>query len=168
MRMRLVRPTWLLCVAAGTVAMTSPLSTGAQSRLPAAHERALTDTLAGFVRRMGELLARRDADGATALYGRPQTLVHIENGVIIPWRELEPQMRQYLTTVSSNPVSIVGDPRVIVLGRDVAVVWAVHRFAGNATVPRHDGVWTAVLERREGRWRIVHSHGSDVPAQKTR
>jgi ketosteroid isomerase-like protein len=116
------------------------------------------DTLRALAFRMADLLRRRDAEGALSLYGDTARFVHVENGEVIPWERLSTMMRTYLATVDSNPVSIVGNPVVLVLNRTAAVVYLTHRFGG---ARGHDGVWTGVLRRESEGWKIVHSHSSD-------
>jgi ketosteroid isomerase-like protein len=111
---------------------------------------------------MAELLRVRDADGVIALYGDTARFVHVDNGEIVPWSRLAPMMRTFFATARENPITVVGEPGVVVMGRDHAVVVVVHRAQRQGEAP-HEGVWTGVLHRDGGKWRIVHSHSSDRP-----
>ena len=110
---------------------------------------------------MAALLRARNTDAVIRLYGDTVRFVHIENGNIIPWSQLSAMMRQYFATVTENPVSAVGEPGVLVIDRNTAIVWVVHRMGETDRGPAHEGTWSGVLRRIDGAWRIVHSHSSD-------
>jgi hypothetical protein len=152
------------------VALALSFSATARAQdLTATHARALEDSLREFGVRMKDLLRARDTERVIALYGRPDTFVHLENGHIMTWPALESAMRTYFSSVRENDVDIVGAPVVQLLDRNHAVLYMTHRFtpsAGYAGRGGHEGVWTGVLERLDGKWRIVHSHSSDNPAPR--
>lgn len=55
---------------------------------------------------------------------------------------------------------------VDVLDRDAAVITAqytVPHYTGEGRAHVIGGVWTAVWQRRDGRWQIIHEHLSDMP-----
>jgi ketosteroid isomerase-like protein len=131
------------------------------SRRDAREGRALSDSLRGFVLRMGDLLRARNAAEVIALYGDTTRFVHVENGTLMPWAQLAPLMRTFFAAAKSNPLTILGEPGVTVIDRNTAVVWAAHRFDASEGRPTHEGVWSAVLRRSAGGWKIVHSHSSD-------
>lgn len=59
-----------------------------------------------------------------------------------------------------------GEIQVDVLGRDAAVMTAsytVPHWTAEGAPHVIGGVWTAVWQRREGRWEITHEHLSDLP-----
>jgi hypothetical protein len=133
---------------------------GGEANMGEIHRAALTDSLGRHAEEMLATLRRMDAPGLAAMYGRTETFVHADNGKEIPWSLLEPQMRQYLAAATENDVRWLRPPKVLVLGENAAVIWGVHRVRSDGD--SHDGVWTGVLERIGGEWRIVHSHSSDV------
>jgi len=121
----------------------------------------LADSLRALAFRMVDMLRNRDATGTIALYGDPAHFVHIDNGNVIPWSQLSVMMTSYLATAKSNPVSVIGEPGVTIIDRSNAVVYVTHHVDANEGRQAHDGVWTGVLHRFAGGWRIVHSHSSD-------
>jgi len=123
----------------------------------------LADTLRAFATDMVARLRALDANGVIRLYGDTTRFVHVDNGVVIPWGELSRMMRTFFATAKSNPVEVVGEPDVMLIDRNTAVVYATHRFAGTAEIPAHQGVWTGVLRRGADGWRVEHSHSSDRP-----
>ena len=121
----------------------------------------VADSIRSFAFRMVGLLRARDTEGVLALYGDRSTFVHVEDGVARTWPELERGIRQYFARVTENPISVVGKPGVVLLGPDAAVLYVVHRLEDRPGAPGHEGIWTGVLRREGGDWRIVHSHSSD-------
>lgn len=121
----------------------------------------LADSLRAAAHQMVDLLRNRDAGGVIALYGDTLHFVHVEDGNIIPWSRLAAMMRSYLDSVTSNPLSVVGEPGVTIIDADNAVLYVTHRFEGGQDRESHVGVWTGVLHRFADGWKIVHSHSSD-------
>ena len=125
--------------------------------------RAMEDTLQQFAIRVERAMQLANADSILTLYGRPDVFVNIEDGEPVPHARMEQEIRDYASDVASSPVRWLERPVVIVLNRDAAVLYGRHRFEGLPGIPAHTGIWTAVLQRIDGQWRIVHAHGSDVP-----
>jgi ketosteroid isomerase-like protein len=83
---------------------------------------------------------------------------------------IEIGLRTFWDNVGKNmrdPKWTWGEMHVDVLARDAAVVTATYRVPH--LTPRGEGhvfagAWTAVFQRRDGRWVIVQEHLSDVPA----
>jgi ketosteroid isomerase-like protein len=121
----------------------------------------LADSLRAFAVDMGATLRALDIDGVIRLYGDTTQFVHVDNGVVIPWRELSRMMREFFRTAKSNPVDVIGEPGVTLIDRNTAAVYVSHRFGATAHGPAHEGVWTGVLKRGPNGWRIMHSHSSD-------
>jgi hypothetical protein len=76
---------------------------------------------------------------------------------------------QYVGQNMRDPQWVWRDVHVDVLSRDAAVVTASY------TIPHHTpagrphtiaGAWTAVFQRRNGRWVVVQEHLSDVPVSE--
>ena len=147
------------------------LSVGSAASLPAqqltrVEERALADTLVRFGREMVAAVRARNIERTLSFYGRPREFVQIENGVRVGWPELERRMREFMGAVKENRLEWIGDPSVLILGRDAAVLVGRHAFSGidaqGRPIPAHCGEWTGVLQRIDGAWRVVHSHSSDA------
>jgi ketosteroid isomerase-like protein len=149
----------LALIAAGPVALQA-------QQLSPPHEPGLADTLVQFARDMVAAVRARDVARTVSFYGRPGEFVHIENGQVVRWRDLEQQMRSFMGSIKENRLEWVGAPRVLVLSRDAAVVFGRHSFSGidgrGKAIRPHDGEWTGVLQRIGGRWKVVHSHSSDA------
>jgi hypothetical protein len=145
------------------LAVASPSAAAhAQAAAPAGRAAGpLADSLRAFAHRMAELLRNRDVEGTLGLYGDTSAFIHVDNGRIIPWTELSATVRRYLSTATSNPVSVVGEPGVTIADADNAVLYVTHHFDTTGGHPAHGGVWTGVLHRSREGWRIVHSHSSD-------
>lgn len=130
-------------------------------RAPMRVEGPVADSLRAWAVQMGALLRARSVDAVIALYGDTAHFVHIDNGAIIPWSQLSPMMRTYLGSAAENPISVVGEPGVVLINRNTAVVYVMHHVDSTAGRPGHDGVWTGVLHRDRTGWKIVHSHSAD-------
>ena len=159
-----MRAVWILGVP--VVLLAHPLSRLSAQRATGPQ----ADNARAFAVRMVSLLRARDAAAVVALYGDTTHYVHVENGVVIPWSQLSQMMRTYLATATSNPLRIIGEPGVTVIDANTAVVYVTHHFDPLEGRPAHDGVWTGVLHRDGGAWKVVHSHSSDrspsEPAQR--
>lgn len=143
------------------------------SRVSAAQRTAITDTLrtlivnAYDITRPGDAVAR-----LMSLYPAQGRVVSANGGQFTTSRDsLESGIRAFWENVGRNmrdPVWQWGPMQVDVLSPDAAVVTATYR------VPHHTpagmphviaGAWTAVFQRRDGRWVIVQEHLSDRPAE---
>ena len=157
--MRVV-PMAMLACALGAIPLVARGQQGSQAETIGA-TGPLADSLRVYVKEMVVLLRERNVDAAIRLYGDTTRYVHVENGVMIPWRQLAYMMRTYLRTAKSNPLRLIGEPGVTVIDRNTAVVYAAHHFDATPEAPAHDGVWTGVLRRGPTGWLVVHSHSSD-------
>jgi hypothetical protein len=152
-----------------TLVVAVALVTGAPTLHAQALPRAtspLADTLRAFARNMGEIFRRMDIKATVALYGGYAHFVHVEDGNIETWPQLEKQMTEYFATAKSNPVSVVGEPGVIIMDANNAVLYVTHRMEASENRPAHIGVWSGVLHRYADGWKVVHSHSSDRPPQR--
>ena len=143
----------------------APVYGQASGSLPVRAEGPLADSLRAAAHRMIDLLRDRDTSGLIALYGDTLHFVHVEDGNIIPWPQLSTMMRSYLATVTSNPMSVIGEPGVTLIDQNTAVLYVTHRFEGSQGRDAHEGVWTGVLRRFAAGWKIIHSHSSDRTKQ---
>ena len=132
--------------------------------------RALTDTLASLVANAYRLSDGDAVMRIMSLYPERGEVVSAAGGRITTTRDsLDQSVRQFWEYVGANmrePRFIWRDVHVRPLGEDAAVLtgrYAIpHRTpAGRAHIIT--GAWTAVFERRDGRWVIVHEHLSDAP-----
>ena len=144
---------------------------GAES-MSAAQKAAITDTLRQLVASAYDFsTARGDAVGRfMSLYPDSGRVISAASGHITASRDtLEMQIREFWTNVGQNmrnPKWTWGETFVEVLSPDAAVLTATYRVPH--TTPAGEphvigGAMTAVFERRDGRWVIVHEHLSDAP-----
>ena len=140
-------------------------------RLSGAQEAAIADTLRQLVAAAYDFSKEGDAVGRLmSLYPDSGRVVSAASGRITASRDtLELQIREFWTNVGQN----MRDPRwtwehthIEVLSPDAAVLTATYRVPH--TTPHGDphvigGAMTAVFERRDRRWVIVHEHLSVAP-----
>jgi ketosteroid isomerase-like protein len=140
-----------------------------------ARRAAIADTLRTLITSAYDLSKPGDAVARLmSLYPDSGTIISASGGQLTTSRAaLEAGIRAFWDNVGRN----MREPRwnwdtmhVDVLGPDAAVVTAAYRVPH--LTPRGDphviaGAWTAVFERRGGRWMIVQEHLSDLPAAPT-
>jgi hypothetical protein len=155
----------------GVAALVS--CTGAESGAPTTTERAaIADTLRAMLISAYDLTKPGDAVARLmSLYPASGTVISASGGQISTSRDsLETGIRAFWDNVGKNmrnPKWTWGAMHVDVLARDAAVVTTTYRVPH--LTPRGDphviaGAWTAVFQRRAGKWVIVQEHLSDVPA----
>jgi ketosteroid isomerase-like protein len=137
-----------------------------------AQRTAIADTLKGMLRSAYDLSRKDDAVARLmSLYPDSGVIVSASGGQITTSRaDLEAGIRAFWDNVGKNmrdPKWTWDEMRVEVLGRDAATVTTTYRVphltpAGQPHVIA--GAWTAVFERRGGRWVIVQEHLSDLQA----
>lgn len=137
----------------------------AAQHLTAPDRRQVEAELVEFMQAVASAMRSADAEQILSLYGRPDVFVNIEDGEVVPYERMAAEVREFTARVSGIDVRWVGEPRFVILDRDAAVIYGFHHFAGAEGFPAHTGVWTGVVQRIEGRWRIVHAHGSDASPQ---
>lgn len=120
----------------------------------------LADSLRAYAVRMGTMFHARDAEGVIALYADSARYVHIDNGIVSTRAQVVQRLRAGASSTAPNPVSFVGEPTVVLLGPDAAVVYYALRIDAVGGRPAREGIWTGALEREAGGWKIVHSHSS--------
>jgi ketosteroid isomerase-like protein len=138
----------------------------------AAQRAAIADTLRGLIVRAYDLHAPGDAVARLmSLYPTSGTVISASGGQITTTHDsLEAGIRAFWDNVGRNmrdPKWTWGPMHVEVLAPDAAVVTTTYQVPH--LTPRGDphtiaGAWTAVFQRRGGRWVIVQEHLSDVPA----
>ena len=144
------------------------------ARLSGAQEAAIADTLRQLVAAAYDFSKGGDAVGRLmSLYPDSGRVVSAASGRITASRDtLELQIREFWTNVGRNmqdPKWTWGQTHVEVLSPDAAVLTATYRVPH--MTPHGEphvigGAMTAVFERRDGRWVIVHEHLSDAPARQ--
>jgi hypothetical protein len=139
---------------AGQHAPTSAAKTGATGPM--------ADSVRAFIREMAVLLRERKSDEVVALYDTVG-FMHVDDGVVTSWAEMAKSMRTFFATAKSNPVRIVGEPGVVIVDRNSAVVVVDHTTEPVPGQQAHDGIWTGVLRRGATGWKIAFSHSSDRP-----
>lgn len=135
---------------------------------------AISDTLRGLIVNAYDLSRPGDAVARLmSLYPATGTVVSASGGQVSTSRDsLEAGIRAFWDNVGRNmrdPKWMWGAMHVDVLSPDAAVVTSTYRVPH--LTPRGEphviaGAWTAVFQRRGGRWVIVQEHLSDVPAMQ--
>ena len=120
----------------------------------------MADSIRAFAHQMATLLRERKSTEVIALYDTVG-FIHIDDGVITPWADLAKSMRTFFATAKSNPVRIIGQPGVVIVDRNSAVVYVDHTTEAVQGQQAHDGIWTAVLRRGANGWKIAFSHSTD-------
>jgi uncharacterized protein (TIGR02246 family) len=157
----------LLCAAAGEACAPADHST-----VTTKERDAIADTLQRMIRAAYDLKKPGDAVARLmSLYPESGPVVSASGGRVSTSRDtLAAGIRAFWENVGRNmrdPDWQWGAMHVDVLAPDAAVITTTYRVphrtpAGEAHVIA--GAWTAVFQRRGGRWVIVQEHLSDVPA----
>jgi predicted small lipoprotein YifL len=165
-RSRMVRAALLLITLAGC-------GRSGGGSLSTIERAAVADTLRSLLMSAYDLSRPGDAVGRLmSLYPAKGPVVSASGGLVSVSRDsLEAGIRAFWENVGRNmrqPKWEWGQMHVDVLSRDAAVVTTTYRVPH--LTPRGEphviaGAWTAVFQRREGRWVIVQEHLSDVPAE---
>ena len=160
-----------LCVA-GYVAGLAACAPTSGATLTDAQRAAIADTLETMIRSAYDLSKPGDAVARLmSLYPTSGPVISASGGRVSTSRDtLAAGVRAFWENVGRNmrePDWQWGAMHVDVLAPDAAVVTTTYRVPhrtpmGEAHVIA--GAWTAVFQRRGGRWVIVQEHLSDVPA----
>ena len=145
---------------------------GDRQSMSASQRSAIADTLRTMITSAYDLSTPGDAVARLmSLYPDTGVIVSASGGQVTTSRaDLEAGIRAFWENVGRNmrePKWTWSDMRVDVLGPDAATVTSSYRVPHRTpTGAPHviAGAWTAVFERRGGRWVIVQEHLSDVPA----
>lgn len=150
---RLITTTALAILIIGMAGSRFPVS--AQSKDEEGVRRALLDNAAGF--------ERNDLDALNRVWGQDESVTVFENGFAnYGWADyrdnhLKPEMAEM-----KNVKYALTDIQPRIAGN---TAWATFKYTISADVKeRHvegGGLGTAILEKREGRWQIVHWHTSN-------
>ena len=139
--------------------------------ISSAQRDAIADTLRGAITRAYDLGAPGDPVARLmSLYPSDGPVVSASGGQVITSRDtLESGIRAFWENVGRNmrnPKWTWGAMHVDVLAPDAATLTTTYSVAH--LTPRGEphiiaGAWTAVFQRRAGKWVIVQEHLSDVP-----
>jgi len=122
---------------------------------------ALVDSLRAYATTMGTMFHARDAEGVVRLYGDSSIYVHINNGSVGSWAQTARNLRGSAAAGGGpSPLTFTGEPKVIVLDDNAAVVYYDLHIDAIGGGSAQDGVWTGVLRREPDGWKIIHSHAS--------
>jgi hypothetical protein len=158
------------CLAAGVGALSSfacaPKSAADMSN---SEKRAIADTLKNLVVAAYDLSKPDPVKNLMSLYPTDGRVISASGGVLTTTRpQLEQAIQAFWTYVGQN----MKQPRwewtsmnVDVLAPDAAVMTSTYRVAHlTPTGMPHviGGAWTAVFQKRAGRWVVIQEHLSDV------
>lgn len=139
--------------------------------MPAAQRAAIADTLKGLITNAYDLAKPGDpVQRLMSLYPPSGPVISASGGQVSTSRDtLEAGIRAFWDNVGKNmrdPKWTWGSMRIDVLAPDAAVVTTTYSVphltpAGQPHVIA--GAWTAVFQRKGGRWVIVQEHLSDTP-----
>ena len=131
---------------------------------------ALADTLGGLLRDAYDFSRPDVVARLMALYAPEDPVVSAAAGRVTTSRAaLQLQIQRFWERVGQNmrdPRFLLGTPHVTLLGPDAAVLTTTYAIPHRTPEDRPHtlaGAWTAVFERRGGRWVIVQEHLSDAP-----
>ena len=111
-----------------------------------------------------ERIRRRDAGGAVSFYA--EDVVHFDLAPPLAYRGREatdPAELQAWFDTWNGPVGLSFRDLEVRVGGDVALTYGLLHMTGLRTDGSHTDVWVRItvgLERRAGRWSIVHEHQS--------
>lgn len=160
-----------LILACGVSTACAPAESGA---IPQRERDAIADTLRTLIVGAYDLSAPGDKVARLmSLYPPTGGVVSASGGQVSVSRDsLEAGIRAFWDNVGRNmrePKWTWGAMHVDVLARDAAVVTTTYRVPHLTPAGmRHviAGAWTAVFQRRGGRWSIIQEHLSDLPADR--
>lgn len=160
----------LAAALAGLIACAPPV----QGPVTSAQRAAIADTLRTLIVSAYDITTPGDAvTRLMSLYPPSGQVISASGGQVSTTRDsLELGIRAFWDNVGHNmrdPKWTWGDMHVDVLAPDAAVVTTTYRVPH--LTPRGEphviaGAWTAVFQRRDGRWMIVQEHLSDLPAPR--
>jgi ketosteroid isomerase-like protein len=167
-----VRRAALVASAALGASITYACAAPQATALTSAERSAIADTLRTLIVSAYDLSKPGDAVARLmSLYPSSGTVISASGGQVSTSRDsIEIGLRTFWDNVGKNmrdPKWTWGEMHVDVLAPDAAVVTSTYRVPH--LTPRGEahvfaGAWTAVFQRRNGRWVIVQEHLSDVPA----
>ena len=165
-------PRRLVVTIVATVAALSACEPDSGTRIDAARQKAIGDTLTALIRSAYDLRAKDVVARLMSLYPDSGRVISASGGRVTTTRDsLEAGIKSFYEYVGRNmqdPTWIWGRPFVDVLSPDAAVVTTTYRVPHRtpAGAPHTiAGAWTAVFARRGGKWVIVQEHLSGIPPE---
>ena len=162
-----MRIPWLLTTALLLVAEACAPRSAAN--MPAAEKAAIADTLRKLVVSAYDLSKPDPVGSLMSLYPSQGTVISASGGVVTTTRqELEQGIKAFWTYVGQNmrnPKWEWTSMNVDVLAPDAAVMTSTYRVRHLTPAGMNHvigGAWTAVFQKRGGRWVIIQEHLSDV------
>ncbi|MDF1505994.1 nuclear transport factor 2 family protein [Roseisolibacter sp. H3M3-2] len=173
-----MRPSSTALAAAGVLLLAAcrsesatPDGTAAPPAGDPARAEALADTLGALVADAYDFTRPDPVARLMALYSPTDPVVSAAAGRVTTSRAaLQLQIQRFWERVGQNmrdPRFVLGPRHVTALGADAAVLTTTYAIVHRTPEDRPHtlrGAWTAVFERRGGRWVIVQEHLSDPPA----
>ena len=162
----------VLAVSAASVLALGGCESSTANRMTAEQRQAIGDTLTSMIRAAYDLKVDDPVERFMSLYPDSGRVVSASGGRITTTHDsLQAGIQAFVQYVGRNmqePTWIWGTPQVDVLSPTAAVVTMTYRVphrtpAGAPHVIA--GAWTAVFERRAGKWVIVQEHLSEIPAE---
>jgi hypothetical protein len=161
-----MRARWLVGIAAVTAYGCAPKSAADMS---AAEKSAVADSLKKLVVAAYDLSKPDPVGSLMSLYPTDGRVISASGGVVTTTRpQLEQGIKAFWTYVGQNmrnPKWEWTSMNVDVLAPDAAVMTSTYRVPHlTPTGMSHviGGAWTAVFQKRQGRWVIIQEHLSDV------
>ncbi len=131
-----------------------------------AERAALGDSIRQFANEMVETIDGHDVDGFIGYHLDGPDFAWASRGEVTPLESHRASMKEYFPGVGRNVHFTLGESTVHVLGRDAAVATSVI----HSTNVGEDGeptsgheVWSIVVQRIEGEWKVVQVHESYPP-----
>ena len=159
-----------LALAAACDARSPAGGTGAAAPRPVPAADALGDTLVALVTAAYDFSRPGVPERLVGLYPAVGPVVSAAAGRVTTTRlDLQAQIGGFWQRVGRNmrdPRFVVGARELTVLGPDAAVLTMTYAIPHRTPAGRPHtlaGAWTAVFQRRDGRWVIVQEHLSDRP-----
>ena len=167
--MRYTGRAFLIFFCAASMSAAVGCASSSTSNMSAGEKKAVADTLKKIVVSAYDLSKPDPVASLMSLYPTSGRVISASGGVVTTTRpELEKGIRAFWTYVGQN----MKQPRwewtsmnIDVLAPDAAVMTSTYRVPHLTPMGMNHvigGAWTAVFQKRDGRWVIVQEHLSDV------
>ena len=141
-------------------------SASTDAELTDAERSALADSIGQFANEMVEAVDRHDVDGFIGYHVDGPNFAWASRGAVTPLESHRESMTEYFPGVGKGVHFTLGESRVHVLSRDAAVatsfIHSTNIGENGETIGGHE-VWSIVVERIDGEWRVVQVHESYPP-----
>jgi ketosteroid isomerase-like protein len=132
-----------------------------------AQKAALADSVKAFAMGMVDKMNKGDMKGAMASYSQDAGARYTNNGMMMDAAGMA-KMNQDMAPMMAGMQIKPDKADVIILGPDAAVINSPYSMTMKSPAGKTvsgKGVWTGVVQRQAGAWRVVSSHISDVNAE---